>query len=50
LASAAYDGIIVKHEGWIPTEAFPTENVNKYHKEEVNKTILSFMSKATKKE
>ncbi len=29
---AAYDGFVLNHEGWMPSEAFPTGNVKKYHK------------------
>ncbi len=50
IMAALYDGTIVDHEGWVPSEAYLTENVNKYHKEEVRKKVMSFFDKATKKD
>ena len=47
--AAAYDGTIISHVGWIPTETYPTENVEKYHKENVRKTMSSFLNMATRK-
>ncbi|MBW1728910.1 MAG: hypothetical protein JRJ62_15370 [Deltaproteobacteria bacterium] len=45
--AAAYHGTIIDHDGWLPTEAYPTENVAKYHKEAVNKKISSFFKSVT---
>ena len=28
---AAYDGVIIDYEGWVPSEAYPTDFVKKYH-------------------
>lgn len=47
IMAAAYDGTIIDHDGWLPTEAYPTANVNKYHKEAVDKKISSFFKRMT---
>jgi hypothetical protein len=31
--SAAYDGVIVDHDGWVPTEVYLTPDAKKYHNE-----------------
>jgi len=43
--SAAYDGVMIKHDGWIPTELYLTSTVDKFHK----KALLDYHLKTIEK-
>jgi hypothetical protein len=43
--SAVYDGTIVEHEGWVPTEVYKTPAVEKYHKQALLDHLLNRLKK-----
>jgi hypothetical protein len=43
--SAIYDGTMIKHDGWIPTEVYLTSAVDKFHK----KALLDYHLKTVEK-
>lgn len=43
IIAAVYDGLVVDQEGWISTEVYPTADAKKYHKQDIDKKVLSFI-------